>query len=449
MKMRITNRLVTVQKTKLDEYADKGVTVIKCDKEPGFYIRLNKKTHRHAFGVVTPMRDGVKGANKIIGKIDEISFVDARKACRDFYNNGTPKVEVENSDEYTLDFCFERWLKKGKKKRSERTIAGVRRDLELFSADWRERSVSDIASKEILKRAEAIAEGNFASPNSEKSIGTYNVARRWLLSMSAIHNAAKGYHESFNRFESSLEDYPKDDGLQRAFTTEEIANVIGFEESQTPRGPDMKPCPHKWLRMLALKFQLMSGFRIGDVVSLRVDEIKQDGGTYKIKRDGKEIEIKLDTYIEHTNSKGKRPHFLPVPAELKEILDQAEQARNSNPSMMASEFVFCSSTGSRFSNPRDSFDVARDILTGLELISKEKVPGNGARLIRSHDCRRTFKTVCIADLGIAESVTNALLDHGESAMSKVYLLPSHEQRMKATARLLADHAQYTQHIAAR
>ena len=439
MKMRITARLATVEKSKLDKLADKGVTVINCSHEPGFYIRLNKKTHRHAFGVVTPMRDGVKGANKIIGKLDDISFVDARKACREFYRNGVPmtvaEVEIEQaSDKYTLDFCFERWLKKGKKKRSERTIAGVRRDLDLFSADWRERSVSDIETKEILARAEAISDGNIKSPNSEKSIGTYNVARRWLLSMSTIMNAAKGYHESFNRFESSLDDYPKDDGLQRTFTTQEIKTVIGFKESQTPRGPDMKPCPHKWLRMLALKFQLMSGFRIGDVIALRVDEIKHDG----------EID-----YIEHHAGKGNRPHFLPVPAELKTILDQAEQARNSNPEMASSEFVFCSSTGSRFSNPRDSFDVARNILTDLELIKAEKVPGNGKRVIRSHDCRRTFKTVCIKELGIAESVTNSLLDHGESAMSKIYVIDSHEQRMIALARLLEDHSKYTQHLATR
>ena len=408
----------------------KKVGAITCDKEPGFYIRLNAKTYRHAFGVKTPMRDGVAGDNIIIGKIDETDLKDALAECREIYRNGKPGESASNK--YTLDFCFAEWLADDPK-RSSRTVDGVRRDLELFSADWRDKSVTDITTQEILARASTIRDGEFFSPTTEKNIGTHNVARRWLLSMSAIHNSAKLYHESFNGFEAVLAKYKKKDGEQRALTLEEITTILKFELNDTPRNGDLKPCPQKFLRMLSLKFQLLAGFRIGDVVSLRQSDIKTDDATGT-------------RYIEHDASKGNRPHFLPMPKQLAKVIDDAIEIRDSHPSMSGSEFVFPHRDGGRFSNPRDSFDVARDLLVHLDLIRPEKVPGNGSRLMRSHDCRRTFRTHAIEELGVAESNVNSLLDHGESAMNKIYKLPTHEQRMTALARLLPDHEKLVDHL---
>ena len=479
----------------------------------GLYVRLNGTTHKHGLSCVRPnvkddptangekIRIGIlpKYLIETVNGKSKYRIDDIVSECADLYVNGSPDAKPK-SDAITLGDCFREYLgdrgakldddggivpANGDPTQSKMiTMREVLKHLDGYAADWRLKSVADLDAKDDIKpRAEMIRDGDFEKEcpacrgsgvrdgdpceyvmttrggsssacdgSGEIKIGTYDTARTWLGAMATIHDAASIEHGGLpNGFRAVLRKFPKRDNAQRTYTEKEIATVINFDDERES-GDDHRTgdrSSQKRLRMLAMKFQLLTGFRAEDVISLRKSDIKSDGGTYEIERHDKKEKVKIDRYIEHINSKASRLHYLPLPDRVAEIIDAAITVRDACQAMSGSEFIFCNNVGGKCHNGTKAFNVARDRLVELDLIKPEPVTnGKGIkvtgkdRLIVSHDCRRTVETFGEVG-GISETTRRLLLDQaGIGAMTRIYNIKSHEQRMIALARLLPEYQKY-------
>lgn len=445
-----------------------------------------------AIGKMSDFFIGRDVKSRKIYRLDDIS-----KQCADLYQHGEIKTEVDAdaSTGPTLDFCLSKYLgQRGAMLNDDDEVVPANgaptlskmvtmranlMNLIGYSSDWRHVPLTEIAkghftsdgkqmttAQVIEARADMIRDSQYTKQcpkcdGTEKcdfvlrargggihpcnkgviKFGTYKSARAWLASMATIHKAAAITVGTDNPFKAVLYNYPNRVDSQRAFTENEIGVVLNFHEVGTDR--DGNQCKQKLLRLLAAQFALLVGFRPKDIVGLKQSDIHRHEGIFEIEQDKKKIKFDGINYINHTNSKRSRPHFLPMTEAMKELLDRAITVRDSHPAMAGSEFVFCSSTGDEYGDGSSAFNITRDRLVKLGKIKPEPVEDESKeRLMCGHDCRRTFRGICRDDVGLSIDVVDALLDHGGSAMDKIYKLSTTKAKVKALARLMPDLEKY-------
>lgn len=474
----ITNRLIE-STAKLDKWATgqklepdiktgklKKIDVINCANESGLYIRLGRLSAKTgklgSHSLYCRLKDGgkhricrlddiyLKKADKRPG---QLSLRDAKAVCKRWRENGAPdhqpmfeqnptaNKQDDGAQRYSVQFCFEKWctsdVRGRPRRKAKNTLDEAQRDYETNTPkDWLSRPIVDISTAEIRDHAESLRDHKWRSTKTGKKVGTRGTARRWLTTMSSIFSESVEYHEGeVNRFGIVLRKYPKSAGGHRALTDEEIAAVINIKREQcnTVNG---KPNPHLWLRMLALKFALLSGFRRSAIVGLKIADINGEA----IERDEAD--------------KSFNAHKLSIPAQLREILDGALALKNGDDPEVASdatwkpitesEYLFCSSTGNRYSKEAELFKFPlKRLRKAYELKPVKGRKQSEAKHFTPHCCRYTIETVAHR-LGLN---AKPILNHAERKdISDVYRDLSDDDERIAFERTAKAHQQIVDHL---
>lgn len=462
---RITNRLIE-SKTKLDKLALDGERTItsRAVDQKGLYIRLGSlspKTHRLGVHSIychlkTGRKHRVAKLSQIYTRTDDalpgqVSLKDAEATAARWREQGAPDnasvsippVDSTNgsAEKLSLQFCYERWCKADARRRSrpksEKYLKEAERKWKSQTPDaWKDRAILDITLAEIREHAEKLRDGEWKSQTSGKKIESRVSARYWLTMMSSIFSETSDYHEGeFNRFAKVAEKFPKGKGGHRALTDGEIRAVLNIERAHCQSATG-KPNPHLWLRVLALKLCLLSGFRRSALADLKVDEIN-----------GSAIE-------RETADKTYNEHKLPIPTQMREILDEAlaikkgldpEVADNSDwQPIFDSEYLFCTTDGRRYSNERELLRFAlKRVIEEFELPMVKGKKQSEAKHFTAHCCRYTIETVAHR-LGIN---SKPILNHAEKKdMSDVYRDLSEEDQERAFKRVAEDHQRIVDHL---
>lgn len=146
------------------------------------------------------------------------------------------------------------------------------------------------------------------------------------------------------------------------------------------------------LSRLALRLQLVTAQRIGEIVGLRRSELNLDGLTWSLPAE---------------RSKNKRPHRIPISNLGMIIIEQAGAVRWASESHEASAWVFRS---------RRKADMHLHVATAQRAL-KTAALAAGLHDVRSHDLRRTAATQ-MAALGVAPSIIGRVLNHVQSSVTE-------------------------------
>ena len=420
----------------------KPVREIRDASTPGFFIRLNSNTLKHTFNGQLP-----NGSKFKIGDVFSMTVKEAKQKLADerdaFESKREAKRSVTPTERGTLRYCFGKWMtsapksKSSKfdpvtqstaKKKSQKTIDQVTYWVERYTSDWMDDQIVDIDAADIRDRADEIASGKFLGDVKEvtqlKDGDLYNNAHHWLKSVSAVVSDTVEFHKSMNWFKHVLtKEYPARDGGHRRLTEEEIGFILNVSRNHfritTTRRPDQVVKGRRreegdlifeaWRKMLMMKFQLLSGFRIGGVCDLKIEEIN-----------GVNI---------HRPSMDKtgRPHTLPITTHLRELLDECvrinagkddETTSNWPREVTKSEFLFCTGEGKPYSGRSKLFAAARNRLGNV--YDLPKVKGERMRVAKemtSHDLRVTLATVA-KSIGISREQAKQFL--GQSLPTDVF-----------------------------
>lgn len=461
----ITNRLLE-SRAKLDKLARSGTNAITSERpsQAGLYVRpgtISSKTGRlGSHALYCRLKNGRKYR---IAQLDEIytreadaqsrqmSLGDVEAICRRWREQGHPdrslNVVAEGGDSdakppaHSLSWCFEKWFKgdiKGKaRKRSPRYLREARRKWDTYTpTEWHNRAILDITGGEIMAHAEAMRDGDFRSLKTGKPIKSRIVAREWLTMMSSVFSATRFYHGSaFNPYLPVLEYFPKGKGGHRCLTDLEIAAVLNFKrEDCRPkvRGGGRGPVNvHLWLRMLALKFCLLGGFRRSALADLKVAEING---------------VAIDR--ETPDKTFDYPHRLPIPTQMRALLDEALDIKKGiDPDtkihgdgwqrIIESDYLFCTSDGRRYSNERELLKYPLALV--IEWCELPKVKGkkqSEAKHFTAHCCRYTIETHG-NHLGVDP---DPILNHQKPRKTgDIYDDPTDEMLEEQFERVIADH----------
>ena len=423
---------------------------LSCTETDGLFIRLNERTHRHTYNV--RMKDG---SEKKIGRVVLNSTGDrdgtkylARARLEAKRQRGGADADIGVNG--TLRFCYEYWrdaepkTKGGvqREQKAPRTLAEGRKAVEEFAHDWQDRLIADITDEEILLRATKIKQTKFVSPVSGDLVGSRSVAENWLKTMSAIVGSTRTFHKTQNRFAIiKREHFPKASlktkkkNKHRSLRPEEIALIMNLSRDQFRSAsgrwikgkgyPEPKLDVTAWRQVLAMKFQLLSGFRIGGVIGLRVDEI--NGVAIERPEADK-------TYTEHR---------LPLTDQLRAVIKEAkalktgddpespEKWKVTHAACVDSPYLFCNEAGERYdangSSSSTLFSKARDRLatTIPGCASWEDLPKfksavmTEEKVMTSHDLRVTVRTYA-RKLGYDAAIGAELIAHStKSTMDEI------------------------------
>lgn len=352
---------------------------------------------------------------------------EARRSS-DLLRDGKPLND--STDLHTLGECYAIWRdtkplsrNSTRERKATSTLNEAERVTTLFAKDWLDLRIADISAAMIRKRALDIETGNIKGTN-----GSTAVARSFLRSLAAIVTSTEEFHEEPNRFRMIMRKYygkpattmkKKSPRAHRVLTDQEIALILNasrddfrFKMQRGGKRGALKVTP--WRKILAMKFQLLSGFRIGGVIGLKVEDIN---GT-SIDRD------EMD--------KTGNEHRLPITRQLRELIDEAIALKNGTDSespddwmltsagIVASPYLFSfASDGSRFdangSGTSRLFIDARNLLAktygDLPLVQgqKQSVP----TIMQSHDCRVTLR-VFARRCGLSRDQAKDLLGHSRN-----------------------------------
>lgn len=151
----------------------------------------------------------------------------------------------------------------------------------------------------------------------------------------------------------------------------------------------------------ALRFQLLTGSRPGEVVGMRWDEIDLEANEWTLPR---------------TRSKNKREHLLPLTPTLRAIIDeqaaawdreQAEREAEGKP-RRPTTFVFPALRGGRYTDRNRALILDR----ALEAMAKD---GRKLERFTPHDLRRTAETL-MASAGVVREHRDRVLNHVDSSV---------------------------------
>lgn len=408
--------------------------------DDGFFVLLNPREDRpHNYKV--QRQDGGK---EKVGDVLITLDVGAKKSTTAL-NDAIAKAQAiregktieEATGIETLFECYQYWI--DAKPMSRNTVNEVKSPATLkeaakamtFCKDWHMKRIADITSQMIILRANGINRGTVDGTKGSKA-----VARSFLSSLSAIVNVTEEFHETPNRFRMTLnKHFPKPKkaskkrrpNAHRVLTEQEIALILSADRKdfriKTGRwkkgeGYDRANSLNitQWRKILAMKFQLLSGFRIGGVIGLKLEDIN---------------DVSIDR--EEMDKTGNE-HRLPITTQLRAILDEAIDLKEgtdpdspedwmlTDAGIVSSPYLFSfSPDGSRFDakgsvTSRLWIDARKHLsdrqVGGLPLVQGKKQ--SKPKEMQSHDCRVTLR-VFARRCGLSKDQAKDLLGHSRDA----------------------------------
>lgn len=439
----------------------------------GLYVRLNG-TNTHDHGLVCVRSSAVDkttgrkgdGAKLHIGKLSDFKIGDREydidaivERCADLYVNGEQAAPTRSGSIITVSECLDEYLSDRMAKldgdeivklnrtaitKSMATLEQVVTTVKRYAWNWLDVCVTKIDSTMITKRAAQIRDGAFENSDGDL-IGRYSTARAWLGAMSTIHKAGAMRHESVNLFEVlRKKSYPKLPSPQRRFTDEEIAIILNWKLEDTPHGRLVAPDVSKYIRVLAVKFSLLTVLRCGDLVTLKERDIEEHNGR---------------RYLKKLISKGGRWQWFPITDRAGEIINKALELSPH------SEYIFPAAHGGKYGCGTKAFEVIRDMLgpktaknpNGLGLIKPEPVEvlkneTPKKRLICSHDVRRTLETLggAVSDKDgkrvVDQPTIDHMMQHKGSALAAQYNCKTEVDHIALADYLYPSYEAYADHL---
>jgi integrase len=266
---------------------------------------------------------------------------------------------------------------KTRKPYSTRSLGELRRSLSTVSAKVRKKPALDMTAKDV--GGEVIAAYKRAKANGGQGV----MANRLVSHISAVYRRAQQLQLVPIGCNPAREVQPPagETSRDRVLSSKEIAKLWAyFCGTHGQAGPGIR---------FALKLNIVTAQRIGEVCSARVNDIDRDAGTWTIR-----------------NSKNNRTHVVPLSSLALATIDEAI---NFGPDENSGGLLFPSPSASGHLRP-DSVNTALSRDRQIIGINERWTP---------HDLRRTAATG-MGRLGVNRFVLSRVLNHVDASVDGIY-----------------------------